>query len=135
MKALAKKYNSNMYILYLPDLLITKKKLSKKEKEQHEVYKKLFFSLNNKELKDISNIKKEHLYQKRFYSDNFNEIYKKYLTSIKNKLKNEDIIFIDLTNLFDQNTHNDELFETLNHFTDEGSNLISKEIIKKIKLD
>ena len=27
---------------------------------------KNFFSLNNKELKDISNIKKEHLYQKRF---------------------------------------------------------------------
>ena len=135
MNTLAKKYNSDMYILYLPDLLTTKKKLSKKEQVEYEDYKKLFFSLNNKELKDISNINNEQLYQQRFYSSNFNQIYKKYLTSIKNKLKNEDIVFIDLTNIFDHNTPNDELFETLSHFTDEGSNLISKEIIKKIKLN
>ena len=32
-------------------------------------------------------------------------------------MKNEDIIFIDLTNLFDQNTHNDELFETINEIS------------------
>lgn len=135
MNTLAKKYNSKMYILYLPDLLITKKKLSKKEQIQYETYIKLFFSLNNEELKDISNIKKEHLYQKRLYSNNFHQIYENYLASIKKRLNNEEIIFIDLTKIFDQNTSDDELFETLNHFTDKGSNIISKEIIKNIKLN